>query len=421
MDLSRLPPLSSLRAFEAAARLGSVTAAGRELNVTHAAVSQQLRRLEQHLGTALVRRRGRGLELTEAGRRLAGPLGEGFATIGEAVARLLEDERARPLKITLTPMFAATWLLPRLGAFREAHPGIELMLDPTSANLDLKAAGHDLAIRYGDGRWPGLESRPLLPSRFVVVVAKALLDRLAAEGEPDIRELPWLQEQGTDELRHWLARRGVDVGQKTNIIHLPGYMTLTALRDGQGVAATTRVFVEEDIRAGRLVVLYEDLRPDATAYHLAWPKGDLRPAARAFVRWATAQAQETPAPGAPAAAARAGSRVAARDPAQPGLPLTRPGLWRTLATKPRRGFSPAHAHPCRTRRRPPSGQGIRHGRPLHRLIAATSGDSAKPESRAGGMERGRACGYRRPRATGGCPCPRGWPRFSPPTWSATAG
>ena len=208
------------------------------------------------------------------------------------MARLAEDERARPLRITLTPMFASTWLLPRLGAFREAHPEIELMLDPTAENVDLKAAGHDLAIRYGDGRWPGLESRPLLPSRFVVVVAKTLLDSLSAEGEPDIRELPWLQEQGTDELRSWLARRGVDVGQKTNIIHLPGYMTLAALRDGQGVAATTRVFVEEDIRAGRLVVLYEDVRTDATAYHLAWPEGGLRPSARAFVRWAVAQARE---------------------------------------------------------------------------------------------------------------------------------
>lgn len=295
MDLARLPPLSSLRAFEAAARLGSVTAAGRELNVTHAAVSQQLRRLEQHLGVALVRRRGRGLELTEAGQRLAGPLSEGFAAMGAAVARVLDDERARPLRITLTPMFASTWLLPRLGAFREAHPEIELMLDPTCENLDLKAAGHDLAIRYGDGQWPGLESRPLLPSRFVVVVARTLLDRLSADGEPDIRTLPWLQEQGTDELRHWLARRGVDVGQKTNIIHMPGYMTLAALRDGQGVAATTRVFVEEDIRAGRLVVLYEDARSDATAYHLAWPEGALRPSARAFVRWAGAQAEEAEA------------------------------------------------------------------------------------------------------------------------------
>lgn len=292
MDTARLPPLSSLRAFEAAARLGSVTAAGRELNVTHAAVSQQLRRLEQHLGVALVRRRGRGLELTEAGQRLAGPLSEGFAAMAAAVARVLDDERARPLKITLTPMFASTWLLPRLGAFREAHPGIELMLDPTCENLDLRTAGHDLAIRYGDGCWPGLESRPLLPSQFVVVVARKLLDSLAADGEPDIRTLPWLQEQGTDELRHWLARRGVDVGQKTNIIHLPGYMTLAALRDGQGVAATTRVFVEEDIRAGRLVVLYEDLRTDATAYHLAWPEGTLRASTRAFVRWASAQAEE---------------------------------------------------------------------------------------------------------------------------------
>lgn len=285
---SDMPPLSSLRAFEAAARLGGFTAAGRELNVTQAAIGQQVRRLEAHLGVRLMRRSGRGLELTEPGLRLAARLTEGFGTVAAAVAELRAAERERPLKISLTPMFASSWLLPRIGAFRARHPEIELMLDPSPALVDLREGGFDLAIRYGDGRWPGLASEPLLPAAFVVVVARKLLD--AEGGEPDIRTLPWLEQQGTEELRHWLARRGVDVGQKHNIIHLPGYLTLGALRDGQGVAATTRVFVEEDIREGRLVVLYEDLRPDATGYHLVWPEGELREPARRFVRWVRGEA-----------------------------------------------------------------------------------------------------------------------------------
>lgn len=307
MTLAGMPPLSTLRAFEAAARLGGFTAAGRELNVTHAAVSQQVRRLEAHLGVELMRRSGRGLELTEPGARLAARLTEGFRTVAEAVAELVEAERERPLRISLTPMFASSWLLPRIGGFRAKHPEIELMLDPSPELVELKAGGFDLAIRYGDGDWPGLDSEPLIPSQFVVVVAQKLLDTQG--GEPDIRTLPWLEQQGTEELRHWLAQRGVDVGQKHNIIHLPGYMTLTALRDGQGVAATTRVFVDEDIRAGRLVVLYEDLRPDASGYHLTWPPGELREPARRFVAWVKAEAGQAGATGIGGARGAGGRRL----------------------------------------------------------------------------------------------------------------
>lgn len=288
--MDRLPPLSTLRAFEAAARAGGYTAAGRELNVTHAAVSQQVRRLEEHLGLTLMRRRGRGLELTEAGQHLAERLGTAFGIVAAAIGELTETDAARPLKVSLTPMFAATWLLPRIGTFRERHPEVELVLDPTPENVDLVATGVDLAIRFGDGDWPGLVTEQLLRSHFVVVVARSLLDRTG--GEADIRALPWLQQQGTDELRIWLARRGVDVGQKTNIIHLPGYMTLPALRDGQGVAATARLFVEDDIRAGRLVVLYEDEGPGRTGYHLLWPeRRPLREAARHFVDWVREEAR----------------------------------------------------------------------------------------------------------------------------------
>lgn len=294
MDLSGLPPLSGLRAFEAAARLGSFTGAGAELNVTHAAISQQVRRLESHLGIDLMRRRGRGLELTEAGARLAERLSQGFAIVAGALAEITETDAARPLKIALTPMFTATWLMPRLGAFRAAHPDVEITLDPRPETVDLHAGGHDLAIRYGQGAWPGLEARRLLASNFVVVVARKLIDALPAGTEPSIGALPWLQEQGTDELRHWMAELGLDVGAKTDITHLPGYLTLPALLDGQGVAATTRAFVENDIREGRLVVLHEDPIDEGSGYYLAWPADrPLRPAARAFIRWIEDEARRT--------------------------------------------------------------------------------------------------------------------------------
>ncbi|MEM0944316.1 MAG: LysR family transcriptional regulator, partial [Pseudomonadota bacterium] len=158
----KLPSLASLRAFEAAARHLGFSAAGRELNVSHAAVAQQVRGLEAFLGLKLVARAGRGLELTPEGVLLADHLAEGFGKISSGIQQLTEAESARPLHITMTPSFAIGWLMPRLPLFREAHPEVELMVNPTVNVVSLADAGYDLAIRFGRGPWPGLESVPLI-------------------------------------------------------------------------------------------------------------------------------------------------------------------------------------------------------------------------------------------------------------------
>jgi LysR family transcriptional regulator, glycine cleavage system transcriptional activator len=285
MDWSGLPSLSSLRAFESAARHRNFTAAGRELNVSHAAVIQQVRRLEVFLHTPLLHREGAGLSLTREGASLAARLSEGFGVVRDAVSSLMVDEAARPLHLSMTPSFAVSWLMPRLASFRAGYPDIELMLNPSVEVVDVKGGAFDLAIRFGKGDWPGLEVELLVPSAFVVVAARHLVDRTPVAAHEDLMQLPWLHELGNDELTRWLAARGVRVENKHNVTHLPGYLLRSAILDCQGVGCMARVFVEDDIRAGRLVVLFEDDASAPTGYHLVYQPGVMRPALKAFVTW----------------------------------------------------------------------------------------------------------------------------------------
>jgi len=300
MILSGLPPLTQLRAFEAAARHLSFSAAGREMNVTHVAVSQQVRRLEEHLGAALIARSGRGLELTRDGAWLARRLIDSFDGIRAAISQFGAAADRRPLRVTLTPMFAANWLMPRLADFRAAHPEIELMLNPSPERTDLWRENYDLAIRFGFGDWPGLEAEPFIPSGFVVVAAPGLVGEARIEDPADLARLPWILQQGTDEFDVWLAAHDVEISDKHDVTHLPGYMVLAAARDGQGIALASRVLVEEDLRAGRLVALFGDdgyggLR---AGYYLVHRPGPMRAAAKQFVRWLKQAAKaEVRAPG----------------------------------------------------------------------------------------------------------------------------
>lgn len=300
MDIWRsLPPLAALRAFAAWVDCGSMTAAGAALNVSHAAISQQIRALEGHLGLALVDRstnlpqpNAEGVQLAEAAR-------SGFAAMARCVADLTGADAARPLQVTTSPGFAASWLLPRLGQFRAAHPGISLMLDPTPALCPLTPGGIDIALRYGCGDWPGLEAHLMIPTPLVVVAAPDLVRDIPAGDIAALARMPWIDETGADESvalfdRHGLRREGGAV------VALPGMFKIEAARAGQGIAITSRIFVQADIAAGRLRVLHEVA--NGKAYWLVHRPGVLRPAARAFAAWVMreagrhrAECDETPA------------------------------------------------------------------------------------------------------------------------------
>ena len=286
MATPRLPPLSSLRAFEAAARHRSLSGAARELNVTHPAVAQQVRRLENWIGARLMERSGRGMALTGTGARLATGLTEGFGAIGRVVAEIAADAEARPLRITMTPAFAVSWFMPCIGIFRADQPDIELMINPTSEVIDLVADDYDVAFRFGTGDWPGLEAERIVATD-VVAVASVGFARSHAITEPaDLARVPWVQELDTDEVRTWLAAHGVERLETRNILNVPGSIVIDQLRTGAGAGLLARSNVADDLAAGRLVVLFEDeADPDLGYYMVSRPPPHRKPV-RDFLRWA---------------------------------------------------------------------------------------------------------------------------------------
>lgn len=291
MDWRDLPPLSALRAFAAFAEEGSVVAAGDALGVSHAAISQQLRSLETHLDLVLLDRSGRALSLTPDGMQMAEAVRTGFGGM-ISMAQVLTGARAsRPLHISLTPTFAASWLMPRLPRFREKFANVDLMLNPTPKIADLGPDGVDLAIRHGTCDWPGLECEMLVQSPIVVVAAPSLIGADGPPPEPAaLARLPWLEELGRSEADAWLEQQGVHREAGYGMMQLPGNLLLEAARSGQGVAVTVRCFVEDDIAAGRLrVVAVEDAF--GAGYYIVTKPGVMRPALKSFVQWLRREAK----------------------------------------------------------------------------------------------------------------------------------
>ncbi|EEE36762.1 transcriptional regulator, LysR family [Rhodobacteraceae bacterium KLH11] len=290
MDWLSLPPLASLRAFSAFAERRNVTDAGAVLNVSHAAISQQLRALEKHLGVALLDRSGKTLALTEDGEHLARALHLGFGSIAAAVADLARSGQDRPVHVSLTSSFAASWLMPRLPTFRADHPEVNLILDPTFELVELRPGGVDLAIRYGAGGWSGVQSEMLLQTPMVIVAAPQLLGDKRDWSPAELAQLPWLEEIGTTEATTWLTERGVGPERGAGRTQLPGNLLLDGLRSGQGVTVTVRQFVEADIASGRIVELFTE--PDTRGYHILTLNSVLRPAVKTFVNWLKRQVRE---------------------------------------------------------------------------------------------------------------------------------
>lgn len=281
--------MAQLRAFAALAETRSMSQAGALLNVSHAAISQQVRALEHHLNLRLVTKDGRGVALTPEGMRLGQTLRDAFGAIAAEVEDLTGADAARPLQITTTPTFAAGWLMARIADFQTRHPDADLMVNPSAALAELGPGGFDLAIRFGNGDWAGMEAELLLPSDFQIMGARSLIEGRRIDTPADLLDFPWLQELGTNEVHDWLRQKGVTEARVRRMTHVPGNLLLDGLRAGRGIAATARAFVEADIARGDLVVLYEDANP-GRGYFIVTRPGPLRPVAREFIRWLRRQA-----------------------------------------------------------------------------------------------------------------------------------
>ncbi len=197
MDWSILPSLGSLRAFAAVSDAGSYTQAAADLNVSHAAVSQQVKALEERLGVPLVARDGRGITLTEEGKTLARDLATGFAAIRRGVETLTGADAERPVQVSMSPAFAVRWFMPRITDFQKQHPEITLMLNPTAEVVELKPGGIDMAIRYRGRDRLEPDVTAVLISDMVVIGTPAIIGAGAYEAPAALIDMPWLQELGT--------------------------------------------------------------------------------------------------------------------------------------------------------------------------------------------------------------------------------
>jgi LysR family glycine cleavage system transcriptional activator len=284
MDWHNIPSLASLRAFEATARLSSFSKAARELNVTHAAIAQHVRNLETYFTETLVVRRGRGMAVTEKGAALADSLQAGFLTIAEGVETLQHFSDDRPLNISLTPAFAANWLMPRIGAFWAENPAITVNLNPSARNVDLAQDGIDMAIRFGLGSWQGLHSEALTNGDHVVVVKPDLVKGRIIHTLKDVADIPWLFEGHMMESKAMIENEGVDLTDAKISVFSTNELVLSAVRAGLGMSAHPLALVEREIEAGSLTKICA-LKDDSLGYYMVTRKDRETPALLTFKKW----------------------------------------------------------------------------------------------------------------------------------------
>jgi LysR family glycine cleavage system transcriptional activator len=294
----RLPPLNALRAFEAAARHLNFSRAADELSVTPGAVSQQIQNLEDYVGAALFRRTPKGLLLTDAAQTALPALREAFDRLAEAASMLTAAVDGRRLTLTAAPSFAAKWLVPRLGRFEVAHPQVDVWLSAGMEVVDFNAGEVDLAIRYGAGRYPGLEVTRLLSETVIAVASPELLAAHPIHGPADLKNHMLLHDGSPDaddscpDWAMWLAARGVrDIDGTRGPRFNQSSLVIEAAVGGRGVALAKRTLAQADLDAGRLIAPLQDATVVDFAYYLVHPKAKGRlPQVKAFSAWIIAEA-----------------------------------------------------------------------------------------------------------------------------------
>ncbi|HYD66525.1 transcriptional regulator GcvA [Azospirillum sp.] len=292
----RLPPLNALRAFEAAARHLSFTKAAEELHVTQAAVSHQIKGLEEWLGLPLFRRMNRALVLTDAGQAYLPPLKEALDLMENATQRLFRKDSTGALTISTMPSFAAKWLVMRLGRFQAAHPELDVRLQTTSDMTDFAQQDVDVAIRFGRPPWAGVRTERLMTEEIFPVCAPSLMKGPDAPQRPaDLLRLPLLHDDYFITWGTWFAAAGLEgVDASRGITFTDSALVLQMAAEGQGVALTRRVLAADDLAAGRLVRLFDITLPSDYAYYVVAPPHYFsRPKVKAFRDWLFAEVERS--------------------------------------------------------------------------------------------------------------------------------
>jgi LysR family glycine cleavage system transcriptional activator len=269
--MSRLP-LNTLAAFRAVAELQNMRAAADKLHLTHSAISQQIRGLEEHLGFEVFDRRGRRVMLNPAGEALLRGVEGALSRLDEGVqaARAASAGEAEQIRVTVLPSFAHRWLLPRIARWREQH-AISLEIDASLRPVDLLREGFHAAVREGRGPWPGLESERIFDHRKIVVGSPAAAKRLAGAPVEAFAREPLL---GEDVMwKDWFAAAGLSIEVRPVAVFNDAGLMLQAAEQDLGIAVSRELLAADALVAGRLVRLSPIVitHPDVRPYHFVYP------------------------------------------------------------------------------------------------------------------------------------------------------
>ncbi|MEL6209721.1 MAG: LysR substrate-binding domain-containing protein [Pseudomonadota bacterium] len=293
MVRSPLPPLQAIRVFDAAARRGSFTAAASDLGMTQAAVSYQIKVLEERVGAPLFHRRRRGVELSPAGARMAARIGVALDGIADAFAEA-RNATGGHLSISVIPTFATHFLAARLGRFQVEHPDLSVCVETSETPVDFVSGDFDVAIRAGKGNWLGLSAHLLVPTVFAPMLSPELARQTALREPRDLLGLPILS-QGDPWWAMWLRAAGLEPDERVDgpAQHMGAQvLEANAAMAGQGVAMLTPALFAEELARGRLVQPFALTCDDGTGYWLVYPESHRNSTKiRLFRRWIEAETQ----------------------------------------------------------------------------------------------------------------------------------
>jgi LysR family glycine cleavage system transcriptional activator len=295
LDAHRLPNLTALRAFEAAARYQSFSKAADELFVTHGAVSHQIRGLEEELQTTLFARTGKRVILTEAGERYALQVRDALRTLLEATATVRNGGRGQRLVVSVLPSLASRWLMPRIGRFIERHPEIDIEVRASSEYADFARGEVDIGLRHGKGPYPGLYTETLIRDVYFPACSPLLKGGRLPTHPRDILSYRLLQSSGDEPWRLWFDAAGLEDVPEPQ--HGPRYLDSSHLLDaairGQGIALVRSSLALDDLRDGRLVRLFDIGASDgATTAVVCPPALKSTPRVQAFLTWLRDEVRE---------------------------------------------------------------------------------------------------------------------------------
>ena len=267
--MRRLPPLNPLRAFEATARHHSIAQAAAELNVTHSAVSHQLRVLETALNLRLLERDGRRLRLTAQGAALLPSVSTAFSAIAEATTRLTQPTTQGRLAISCAPALLTFWLIPTIRSFLDTFPAVTLNLTPSLNPLGTLPEGADIHIHYGDPPWSGFSVRLLAALRLTPVCSPSLLNSRKLRTLTDLTDHTLLHADDGAEWHSWLAATGsLHLAPPQQHFFANAQLAMEAATEGLGIAVTDRLTISRALTQGRLIAPFELSVPARYAYHV---------------------------------------------------------------------------------------------------------------------------------------------------------